>query len=619
VVGLMGLDRPEIGWAFTPDQVNMAVTIGAQAAFAIENARLYQETARRLTEAQTLQEVSAAAVSILDFDEILERVIQILRSRLGVEYVGLAVPTEDGAYLVSDPAMHGREPRSEQAIRLPVNKSVKGRVFRTGEVALIRDVNQEPEYVARTEDVRSELAVPVRAGGEVVAVLSVESRRRDAFDEGDLAFYMAIAGQLGIALENARLYRQEQQRRREAETLYRAAQALTTTLDLREVLDRILTELQQVVPYDSASVQLLEDSRLEIIGGRGFPNLDELLGLSFDISQEGNPNREVVRARSPLILSDAPLHYAGFRREPHAAAAIRAWMGVPLLYGDRLIGMLALDKHEPGFYSREHARVALVFAGQAAIAIENAQLYRRLSQALRELQDLGRLREEVVQNVSHELRTPLALIQGYTELLLSGDLGQVQPAQRSALEVIQDRTVTLARLIYNLTALRSVPRELLAMMPISIGELLQSTLANHRRPAARAGVKLASDLAGELPLVLGDREYLSVVFSHLIDNAIKFSPDGGLVRVRAWADEESVHVAVRDQGIGIASEHLSRIFERFYQADGSTTRRFGGMGIGLALVWEIVEAHRGSVMVESEQGKGSTFVVSLPQAEEQLT
>ena len=93
VVGLMGLDRPEIGWAFTSEQVNMAVTIGAQAAFAIENARLYQETARRLTEAQTLQEVSAAAVSILDFEEILERVIQILRSRLGAEYVGLAVPT----------------------------------------------------------------------------------------------------------------------------------------------------------------------------------------------------------------------------------------------------------------------------------------------------------------------------------------------------------------------------------------------------------------------------------------------------------------------------------------------------------------------------------------------
>jgi len=113
-------------------------------------------------------------------------------------------------------------------------------------------------------------------------------------------------------------------------------------------------------------------------------------------------------------------------------------------------------------------------------------------------------------------------------------------------------------------------------------------------------------------MVLGDGEYLKLAFSHLIDNAIKFSPDGGLICVRAWASEQWVHVAIQDQGIGIAPEHLEHIFERFYQVDGSSTRRFGGMGIGLALVWEIVEAHQGTVNVESQVGQGSTFTVTLP-------
>jgi len=109
---------------------------------------------------------------------------------------------------------------------------------------------------------------------------------------------------------------------------------------------------------------------------------------------------------------------------------------------------------------------------------------------------------------------------------------------------------------------------------------------------------------------------LELVFGHLVDNAIKFSPDGGTVTVRAWADENQIYVSVADEGIGIAPDHLNRVFERFYQVDGTTKRRFGGMGVGLAPVWEIVEAHGGTVTVGSEPGEGSTFTVALPQAEE---
>jgi signal transduction histidine kinase len=454
----------------------------------------------------------------------------------------------------------------------------------------------------------------------VAAVLNVESRRTNAFNADDLAFYTAVAGQLGVALENARLYQAEQRRRREAETLYRAAQALTTTLDLPEVFDRILTELQQTVAYDSASVQLLEDGVLRIIGGRGFPNPEEILGLTFDPGKDDNPNGRVVRSRAPVILEDAPLAYAEFHRQPHKATNIRAWLGVPLLFGDRVIGILALDKGTPGFYTAEHARVALTFAGQAAIAIENAQLYQqiedqsgRLKEAIRELQELDRLRNQLVQNVSHELRTPLTLIQGYAELLINEDLGPLAAAQCNAIEMIHERAVILARLIYNLTALQAIPREALALVPLSLTEVIRQVLNDYRQLAARSDVRFDLDMAQDLPLIRADRERLALAFLHLIDNAIKFSPDGGTVWIRAWSEKGVVCLSVRDEGIGIAPEHIGRVFERFYQADGSTTRRFGGMGVGLALVWEIVEAHGGEVDVTSEVGRGSIFTVRLPE------
>jgi len=622
VIGVLNVESRRSN-AFDEEDLAFYTTIAGQLGIALENARLYQETARRLAQTQVLREVMLAAASTLDFDRVLEQAMQVLDRTLGVEYLNFMLPDEDGKYMVTHPSMLGFTPPPERVFRFPTSSCITGRVYRTGQPALVPDVRQDPDYSAAADDVRSELAVPVRVGGEVVAVLNLESRRLNAFDEEDLAFYTAIAGQLGVALENARLYQEEQRRRREAETLYRAAQALTTTLDLRKVLDTILTELQQVVPYDSASVQLLEGGGFKIIGGRGFPNLDELLGITFRPDRDNNPSGQIVKTRAPLILDDAPTVYPEFRREPHAAAGIRSWMGVPLLFADRLIGMLTLDKREPGFYNAEHARVAMAFAGQAAIAIENARLYQRLeeqsarlSHTLRELQELSRLRDQVVQNVSHELRTPLTLIQGYADLLIKGDLGPIAPQQRDALEMILDRTVILARLIYNLTTLRTLSQRVLAVSPLSLAEIVRKVLSNYHDLAARAGVRFEDSLPADLPPVMGDKERLGLVFMHLIDNAIKFSPDGGTVRVSAWAEDGQVHVSVRDEGIGIAPEHIGRIFERFYQVNGSTTRQFGGMGVGLALVWEIVEAHGGTVDVESEPGKGSTFTVSLPQAEE---
>jgi len=194
--------------------------------------------------------------------------------------------------------------------------------------------------------------------------------------------------------ELAELLAKEQASRRLAERLRAATQALSASMDPQEVFRLILDELRRVVPCDCASVQELREGQFVVVGGYGFPDPPATIGLRFDLDDEDAPNGEVARRRQPVILDDAPRHYASFHSGMPAAAGIRSWIGVPLLFGERLLGMLTVDKREPSFYSDEHARVALAFAAQAAIAMENARLYaaaqselaerKRVEEALRE-------------------------------------------------------------------------------------------------------------------------------------------------------------------------------------------------------------------------------------------
>jgi diguanylate cyclase (GGDEF)-like protein/PAS domain S-box-containing protein len=158
-------------------------------------------------------------------------------------------------------------------------------------------------------------------------------------------------------------------------TLNRVMRSLSSTLDLSKVLDMILHEIQQVIPYDSASVWLCKDNILEIIAAHGFPNSDALIGTSFNLSSKDNPNTEVIRTRMPLIEGDAYSTYSAIREGSQSKYKNRGWMGVPMMIGDRVIGMLAFDKNVPNFYTQEQSQFALAFAAQAAIAIENARLY----------------------------------------------------------------------------------------------------------------------------------------------------------------------------------------------------------------------------------------------------
>jgi len=241
---------------------------------------------------------------------------------------------------------------------------------------------------------------------------------------------------------------------------------------------------------------------------------------------------------------------------------------------------------------------------------------------LTETERVEKTRRDFIANVSHELRTPLTSIQGYTETLLDTISDDAAPT-REFLEIIRKNTVRMSRLTEDLLTLARVEsgETRFETEPVPPVELLHDAEESFREIARGQGVNLeimdshnGSGSIETLPLVLADREAIHQVFSNLIDNAMKYGRTGGRVELGALAAQRGIEFYVRDFGAGISSEHLPRLFERFYRVDKARSRESGGTGLGLAIAKHIMRAHGGSIRAESELNHGSTFVFTLPTA-----
>jgi signal transduction histidine kinase len=239
---------------------------------------------------------------------------------------------------------------------------------------------------------------------------------------------------------------------------------------------------------------------------------------------------------------------------------------------------------------------------------ENARLRRYNT----ELRRLDIMREQFIQNVSHELRMPLALVQGYVEMLVGGDLEQEE--QRQALDVVARQMRALVGLVEAITTFQEMSSQALRVEKLAPVVLLRTACQMAAQTAARSGIKLLHTCPIDLAPIGGDFTRLAQALHQLLDNACKFSPPGSVVTLTAQPAPKgnAICISVSDQGIGISPTEYTHIFERFYQVDGGVSRRYGGMGLGLAMVKEIVEAHSGTVKVQSQLGQGSTFTLTLP-------
>jgi two-component system sensor histidine kinase/response regulator len=290
--------------------------------------------------------------------------------------------------------------------------------------------------------------------------------------------------------------------------------------------------------------------------------------------------------------------------------------GNPILLGQALVELNFLSRAD-----LDQAVTEQILQLRAALQAANRTLERRvqertaeLQQALQRVSELSQLKANFIANISHELRSPLTHIKGYIELLISESLGPLTEEQRHALRVSQQSTAKLEGLIEDLIMVSLASRGELSLKleDIDIRRIASLAVKSFMESAQTRGINLRAEIGEDVPAVQGDAQKIGWVLSQLIDNGIKFTSSGGSVTVSVRREGENlVIVSVSDTGIGIPAHRLEEIFEPFHQLDSFSTRRYGGTGLGLSLVRQIIEAHGSMIEVHSVEGRGATFKFPL--------
>jgi signal transduction histidine kinase len=287
----------------------------------------------------------------------------------------------------------------------------------------------------------------------------------------------------------------------------------------------------------------------------------------------------------------------------------------------RLVGQALLELGMVDRETLDQVVTEQILQLQSALQMYNRKLEERVQERTRELQfalkklaELNQLKSNFIANVSHELRTPLTHIKGYLDLMSDESLGPLSEKQIRAIRVMENSENRLEVLIEELIlfSMASSDTFLLRLEQVRLVDLVQVALAKVCEKADNRRVRIREHMLDTSLVVTVDRDKMRYVITELLDNAVKFTPEGGTVRLVVLAEDSLVNVSIQDTGIGIAKERLPELFEPFHQLDGSVTRRYGGVGLGLALVRKIVEAHGSTIQVSSVEGKGSRFDFRLP-------
>jgi signal transduction histidine kinase/ActR/RegA family two-component response regulator len=508
------------------------------------------------------------------------------------------------------------------------------RVLRTGESVLIPHVSAEwLRRIAHDEahlgllqrmGVASVLHAPLLLRGQTVGVMTLlRTGSSPAYRAADLAVAEELCDRAAVAIEHARLVEASERRAREGHAMADIARVLAETLDPSLVWQRIAAGVRTLLDdAPSAALYQLEsagDMRAVAVSTESGVHFDWTRRLPKGTGMVGLAIRNRAVVASPDVLDDPEVVYPPDVQGRLERSAYRALLAVPLIVQERVLGALAVGAHGGRRFTEREIELVSAFAYHAAVAIDNARLFAEAQRRRADAEsarvaaeNANRAKDEFLAVLSHELRTPLTAILGWVRLLLTGRL----PATRvtEALTAIHRNTRLQTRLIDDLldTSRIVAGKIQLELRPIDLAAVVHEVLSVARQDP-RAAALLAPAAIEPGCMVRGDRDRLHQVVMNLVGNALKFTPTGGRVDVRLAHADGAVELVVSDTGEGIAADELAHVFDRFHQVDRSHTRRHGGLGLGLAIVRHLVEAHSGTVRAESAgRGRGASFTVRLP-------
>lgn len=387
---------------------------------------------------------------------------------------------------------------------------------------------------------------------------------------------------------------------------------LNSTLNLEDLLQFIIGTAADILDCESVSI-LLYDEGHGRLGFAAATGSDPKRLASLPVPLENSLAGEVFLSNKPVILANMegnPRHYDSIALE--VGFKVTNLLGVPMRVRGRPTGVLEALNKRKGAFDESDADILSVIASQAAVAIHNARLVKALRDAYNEISAADLLKTNFLALASHELRTPLGIIIGYASFLQEESPGEYSEHAKQVLNAAMQMRA-LVDAMTNLNTLRSKEMVMHRQM-VPIQQILQNAFNEVKTLAEAKNHQVSMDMPQESLPVKCDPEKLTSAFVYLLDNAVRFTPEGGKIMIAAKLQTGGdLLVTLRDTGIGITQGDLKKIFNEFHQVEPHTTRKHGGMGIGLSIAKGLVEAHGGRVWAESEgTGKGSTFYVLLP-------
>jgi len=631
---LVVLDTSPRTWS--ADELQVLNLLAGQAALALDRVRLFEAERAGRQRLETLYRIGQAISSTLDAEAILDRLTDEAMRAAHATHGSALVALPDLGYFEWR-SLRGYSPEQTEKARsvpLPLNQGVNGRAYRTQQIVYLSDVRTDPEYFSLIPETRSELAVPILRGDQVLGNLDLQSPQVDAFRGVDLGFLQALTDQVAIALVNARLF--EETRRRLDEMAVVSYVALTGAAGrpFDETVAHARDSLIRLWPDVNVSFLFVDETEQSLRPHPSAHGVSPEIIANLRIPLNQGITGWVARERQPVRVGDvtADPRYVTAVCAPSAHSE----MAAPLVAGERVIGVVNVESPRLNAFSGDDLRLLTTLAGQLATIFEKVRLDEALEEerallarrveertaalniANAELLKAARAKDEFLASMSHELRTPLNAILGISEALQEQVFGPLNEKQLRYIHTIEESGQHLLALINDILDLAKVEagKVELQISRVGVESVCQASVQFIKQAALKKQIRISSTLDSQVTALRADERRLKQVLVNLLSNAIKFTPEGGQVGLDMVGDVErrEVHFTVWDTGIGIAPENIERLFQPFVQLDSSLSRQYAGTGLGLSLVKRLAELHGGSVLVESAgvPGKGSRFTVSLP-------
>ncbi|HEY2190189.1 MAG TPA: GAF domain-containing protein [Caldimonas sp.] len=614
---------------FSDKERNLLQTFADQATIAIQNAHLFNETKEALEQqtatAEVLQVISSSVADTRPvFDKILDSCERLFAANaLGIFLVDDAGLLHLGGFRGESFAPSGVIREVAGAFPRPVSGTSIEVALRDRRVVHFPDVLGDPNApppLRRIAEATGNLSVafaPMLLEGRGVGAIQVSREPPAPFSAKELALLKTFADQAVIAIQNARLFNETREALEQQKASSEVLNVISSSVaDTQPVFDSILSSCERLFGGTHVVIDRLGEDRAWHLAAYAGPRREEMARLyPTPLGNAPGIDAEIMRRRVTHFPDVASANNVAENvRRGAELIGCKTLAMAPMLTESRRIGTIIVGRDGQPFTAKEMALLQ-TFADQAVIAIQNAHLFDEIQTKSRELEMANKHKSEFLANMSHELRTPLNAIIGFSEVLSERMFGEVNEKQLEYLRDIHSSGHHLLSLINDILDLSKIEagRMELDLATTNLPMLLDNCTTLVRERASRSGLVLALEVEDGVGDWVADVRKLKQVVINLLANAVKFTPAGGRVTLRARKLEHVVEIAVIDTGVGIAKDQQVLVFEEFRQAGGDYLRKSEGTGLGLSLARRFVELHGGSIRVESEPGSGATFAFILPE------